>query len=146
MKGHAKIWWQEVQLERNRRGKEKITKWDRMVDKLKKQFIPVDYELDLFRKMQGLKQVGKSVQDYTEEFYRFNIRAGRAEANREKVARYLSGLRPSIQEELSLVRMTSIEEAYQFSLRVKEKLNKKYEGRQRGCGQGGRGGSRSTRG
>ena len=36
LKGHAKIWWQEVQLERNRRGKEKITRWDRMVDKLKK--------------------------------------------------------------------------------------------------------------
>ena len=69
MKGHAKIWWQEVQLERNRRGKEKITRWDRMVDKLKKQFIPVDYELDLFKKMQGLKQVGKLVQEYREEFY-----------------------------------------------------------------------------
>ena len=36
MKDHAKIWWQEIQLERNRRGKEKITRWDHMVDKLKK--------------------------------------------------------------------------------------------------------------
>ena len=51
MKGHAKIWWQEVQLEGNIRGKGKIMKWDRMVNKLKKQFIPVD----LFKKMQGLK-------------------------------------------------------------------------------------------
>ena len=42
--------------------------------------------------------------------------------------------------------MTSIEEAYQFALRVEEKLNKKYEGRKRGRGQGGRGGNRSTRG
>ena len=40
-----------------------------MVDKLKKQFILVDYELDLFKKMQGLKQAGKLVQEYTEEFY-----------------------------------------------------------------------------
>ena len=32
-----------------------------MVDKLKKQFIPVDYELALFNKMQGLKKVGKSI-------------------------------------------------------------------------------------
>ena len=112
LKGHAKIWWQEVQLERNRRGKEKITRWDRMVDKMKKQFIPVDYELDLFKKMQGLKQAGRSVQEYTEDFYQLLIRAGHAEENKEKVARYLSGLRPSIQEELCLVRMTSVEEAY----------------------------------
>ena len=116
MKGHAKIWWQEVQLERNRRGKEKITRWDRMVDKLKKQFIHVDYDLNLFKKMQGLKEVGKSVQEYIEEFYRLLIRARHAEANKEKVAHYLSGLRPSIQEELSLVRMTSVETAYRFAL------------------------------
>ena len=36
MKGHAKIYWKEIQLEINRRGKEKITRWDHMVDKLKK--------------------------------------------------------------------------------------------------------------
>ena len=92
LKGHAKIWWQEVQLERKKRGKEKITRWYRMVDKLKKQFIPVDSELDLFKKMHGLKQVGKSVQEYIEEFYRLLIRAGHAEANKEKVAHYISGL------------------------------------------------------
>src|SRR5271156_4454510 len=127
LKGHAKIWWQEIQLERNRRGKDKITRWDQMVDKLKRQFIPVDYELDLLKKMQGLKQVGKSVQEYTEEFYRILIRTGHAEADKEKVACYLNGLRLSIQEELNLVRMNSIEEAYQFALKVEEKLNKKFE-------------------
>ena len=36
MKGHVKIWWQEVQLERNRTRKEKIKRWDHMCDKLKK--------------------------------------------------------------------------------------------------------------
>ena len=56
-------------MERNRRGKEKITRSDRMAEKLKKQFIPVDYELDLFKKMHGLKQAGRSVQEYIEEFY-----------------------------------------------------------------------------
>ena len=61
MKSHAKIWWKEVQLERNRRGKEKMTRWDCMVDKLKKQFIPIDHELDLFKKMKGLKKVGKPI-------------------------------------------------------------------------------------
>ena len=114
-----------------------------MVDKLKKQFILVDYELDLFKKMQGLKQARKSVQEYKEEFYQLLIRVGLAEANKEKVARYLSGLRPSIQEELSLVRMTSVEKAYQFTLQVEEKLNKRFEGRKRGRGQGGRGSGRS---
>lgn len=56
LKGHAKIWWQVIQLERNRRGRDKITRWDHMVDKLKKQFIPIDYEFDLLKKVQGLKK------------------------------------------------------------------------------------------
>ena len=37
---------------------------------------------------------------------------GHVEENKEKVARNLSGLWPSIEEELSLVIVTSIEEAY----------------------------------
>ena len=66
-----------------------------MVDKLKKQFILVDYELDLFKKMQGLKKV-KSVQEYMEEFYQLLIRVGHEKENKERVSYYLSGLQPSI--------------------------------------------------
>lgn len=97
----------------------------------------------MFKKMQGLKKVGKSVKEYTEEFYQVHIRTKHAEANKEKVACYLNGLRPSIQEELCLVRMTSIEETYQFALRVEEKINKKFDGKKRGYGQGGRDSGRS---
>ena len=43
-----------------------------------------------------------------------------------------------------MVRMTSVEEAYQFALQVEEKLNKRFEGRQRGHSQGLRGGSKSS--
>ena len=47
--------------------------------------------------------------------------------NKKKVVGYINGLRLSIQEELSLVRITSIEEAYQFALKIEEKSNKKYD-------------------
>ena len=83
-----------------------------MIAKLKWQFILVDYELDMLKKMQGLKQVGKSVQEYTEEFYQVLIRTGHVEADMEKVAHYINGLRLSIQEELILVWIMSIKEAY----------------------------------
>ena len=95
-----------------------------MIVKLKQQFIPIDYDLDLLKKIQelkkmkGLKKVGKSIQEYTEEFYWVLIRTTHVEANKEKVARYITGLRSSIQEELSLVWIMSIEEAYQFAPKV----------------------------
>ena len=98
-----------------------------MIAKLKGIFILVDYKLDLLKKMQGLKQVGKSIQKHTKEFYRVLIRTSHAKANKEKVVCYINGLRLSIHEELSLVWIMSIKEAYQFALKVEEKLNKKYD-------------------
>ena len=74
-----------------------------MIVKLKWQFIPINYELDLFKKMQGMKQVGKFVQEYIKEFYRVLIRTSHVEVDKEKVTHCLNGLRPSIQDEMSLV-------------------------------------------
>eukprot|EP00253_Pinus_taeda_P014990 PITA_14990 len=41
-----------------------------------------------------------SVKEYTEEFYRLSIRAGHAEDDMEKVAKYINGLRYDIQDEI----------------------------------------------
>ena len=46
----------------------KITRWRLMVAKLKAKFIPVDYELELFKRWHNLKQKDMTMKDYTEEF------------------------------------------------------------------------------
>jgi hypothetical protein len=50
-----------------------------MVAKLKAKFMPKDYQINLFRKMQNLRQKGMTVKEYTEEFYKMNIRTGQRE-------------------------------------------------------------------
>jgi hypothetical protein len=35
LKGHATLWWDELQVDRRCKGKQKIKSWDRMVAKLK---------------------------------------------------------------------------------------------------------------
>jgi hypothetical protein len=75
LKGHAALWWDEMQVERRRNGKQKIKNWERMVAKLKSKFILKDYQINLYRRLKNLKQRGLSVKEYTEEFYRLNIRA-----------------------------------------------------------------------
>jgi len=47
-----------------------------MVAKLKGKFLPKDYHLSLFKKMQNLKQILISIREYTKEFYKVNIRVG----------------------------------------------------------------------
>ena len=66
-----------------------------------------------------------TVKEYTEEFYRLNIRIGQRERDEEKVSRYINGLRYEIQDELSMMSVRTVEDAYQFTLKEEEKLARK---------------------
>jgi hypothetical protein len=135
LKGHAALWWDELQEDRRSKGKQKIKSWDRMIAKLKAKFIPRDYQITLFRRMQNLRQKLMTVKEYTEEFYKLNIRASHRESDDEKVARYLNGLRYDIQDALSMVTVRTVEDAYQMALKAEEKLSRKQGQRGRGRSQ-----------
>ena len=72
------------------------------------------------------------VKEYIEEFYRLSIRAGHAEDDMEKVARYINGLRYDIQDENSLLSLNTIEDSYQAGLKAEEKTLRKQNQRNRG--------------
>jgi hypothetical protein len=55
LKGHATLWWDEMQADRCCKGKKRIKKWDRMVEKMKAKFIPRDCQINMFRRMQNLR-------------------------------------------------------------------------------------------
>jgi hypothetical protein len=135
LKGHAALWWDELQADRRSKGKQKIKSWDRMIAKMKAKFIPRDYQITLFRRMQNLRQKLMTVKEYTEEFYKLNIRAGHRESDDEKVARYMNGLRYDIQDEMSMTTIRTVEDAYQMALKAEEKLSRKQSQRGRGRSQ-----------
>eukprot|EP00253_Pinus_taeda_P007008 PITA_07008 len=70
LKGHAALWWDGVQAERRRLGKQPIKNWSRMVGKLKGKFLPSNYQQTLFRQMKNLRQRALTVKEYTKEFYK----------------------------------------------------------------------------
>jgi hypothetical protein len=96
-----------------------------MIVKMKEKFIPRDYQITLFRRMKNLRQKLMTVKEYIEELYRLNIRAGHRESDDEKVARYLNGLRYDIQDEMSMVTIRMVEDAYHMALKDEEKLSQK---------------------
>jgi hypothetical protein len=85
------------------KGKKKIKSWDKMVAKMKAKFIPRDYQINLFQRMQNLRKKLMSVKEYTEEFYRINIREDHRESYDEKVDRYMNGLQYDIQDEMRMM-------------------------------------------
>jgi hypothetical protein len=132
LKGHVALWWDELWAERRRKAKQRIKSWDRMVAKIKAKFVPKYYHINLFRKLQNLRQKGMTVKEYTEDFYRMNIRTGQRERDKEKVSRYINGLRYEIQDDLSMMLVRTVEDAYQFALKAEEKLARKQSQRGRG--------------
>jgi len=140
LKGHASLWWDSVQAERRRKNKPLIKSWDRMVANMKENFLPKDYQLDFYRKMHNLRQRLMSVTQYTEEFYKVNLRAWYIENSAEKTTRYVNVLRMDIQDGISMLSPETMEDAYQCALRAEEKIVRKHnsnrgKGSARGRGQ-----------
>ena len=52
------------------------------------------------------------VKEYTKEFYGLEIRSRHVHDEVEKAVRYLNGLRSRIQDEISFVKLDSVDEAY----------------------------------
>lgn len=124
LNGHASLWWDYIQSERRKNGKPIITSWDRMVAKLKGKFLPSDYSIQLYTRLQNLSQKDMDVIAYIEEFYKLSIRANHEEDEVEKMARYINGLRFNIQDELSLTNPKTVEECFQLALKAEDKLKK----------------------
>lgn len=72
------------------------------------------------------------MKEYTEEFYKVMIRYGHIEMNREKVVRYINGIAFNIQDEMSMLRVSIVEEAYQYALKAEEKMRRRQSNNPRG--------------
>ena len=72
--------------------------------------MPLDYAQTLFRQFQNFKQNLSTMEELTNEFYQLSIRVDHQETNEQLVVRYVNCLKFSIQDELSMHRVCSVEE------------------------------------
>lgn len=68
LKSQALTWWKVVQEERESEGKKPIANWKAMVEKIKKTYLPEDYEIHIYKPRQNLRKKDLDVATYTEEF------------------------------------------------------------------------------
>lgn len=98
----AVVWWDKLVARRRRLGKGSIKSWRRMKQLMVEQFLPTDYEQILYRMYIECAQGRRSATEYTTEFLRLSERNELGETEGQKVARYISGLKGSIQEKMGL--------------------------------------------
>lgn len=98
-----------------------------MISLIKETYVPEDYGVQLHRRKQNLKQKDMDVSTYTKEFLKLCIKAKTIETEEEKLARYINGLKFSIQDELNLHTSGNVHKCYQMELKVEEKFKKKQD-------------------
>lgn len=86
LKGGASSWWEQMQVQRRRLGKQPIRLWPKMKRMLMARFLPPDYDQFLFHRYQTLIQGQKSVSEYTTNFLRLSSRNNLVETEGQQVA------------------------------------------------------------
>ncbi|WJZ83015.1 hypothetical protein VitviT2T_002731 [Vitis vinifera] len=122
LKGAARLWWHNIENQVHRTGQPPIDTWNEMKLKMKKHFLPTNYEQLMYTKLFSLKQGTKSVEEYIEEFHELSIRNQVGESDAQLAARYKAGLRMEIQLEMTTAHTYTLYDVYQLALKIEEGL------------------------
>jgi hypothetical protein len=82
-------------------------------------FVP-QLPLNHVQRLQNWSQGSKSVDEYTEEFYKLLTRVDLSESDDQLVSRYIGGLRSQIQGTLNLFDTVNVSKAYQKVLLIEK--------------------------
>jgi hypothetical protein len=96
----------------------------KMKKKLSAQFLPYNYTQQLYQSFHNLKQTGL-VEEYGDRFYQLIARIDLMETEEQLVARFISGLKISIQDQLVFHTCWTLSQAYNRALMVEKQLARK---------------------
>lgn len=126
---YALIWWDQLVTTRRRYNERPIDTWGEMKSVMRKRFVPNHYYRELFKKLQGLKQGTRSVEDYYKEMEVVMIRANIEEDNEATMARFLCGLNREIKDQVELRHYLDLDEMLQMAMKIEQQLKRRGVGR-----------------
>jgi uncharacterized coiled-coil protein SlyX len=99
----ASLWFENLQRTRVNEGKGKIRSWEKLRKRLCRKYVPPSYKQDKFMKLQALKQGGRSVAEYIEEFEELHLVCDLNESDEQKRARFVYGLDYYYQKSINMM-------------------------------------------
>ncbi|XP_071917089.1 uncharacterized protein [Coffea arabica] len=122
---YAIVWWDQITTSRRRSGEYPITTWTELKGVMKKRFVPSHYHRDLYLKLQNLTQGTNSVEDYHKEMEIAMLRADIVEDREATMARFLSGLRPEIADQVEMHHYVDLHDMLDKAIKIERRLKRR---------------------
>jgi len=119
---YASVWRDQFVRNRRRYGERPIGSWEEMKMVRRKRFTPSHCYRDLCRKLQGLTQGSKPVEDYYKAMEVAMIRANVDEDQEATMAGFVGGLNPEIADVVDLQHYVEMEELLHKAIKVEKQL------------------------
>ena len=87
---------------------------------MRKRFIPSYYYRELYKKLQGLRQGSRSVEDYYKEMEIAMIHANVEEDREATMARFLLGLNREIHDKVEMQHYVELEDMVHMAIKVEQ--------------------------
>ena len=123
----AGLWLDNINARRVRAGKEKVVAWMTLKKKLRAKYIPCDYELECYLKLNTLSQGTMSVSEYTTLFDKLRFSCDLEEKEMMKIARFIRGLNWRIDKEVKSSSYNSFNYVRNLALKFESHLYKEKE-------------------
>jgi hypothetical protein len=121
---YAVTWWDQLAINRRRNRERPIDTWEEMKVVMRKRFIPSYYYRELYKKLQGLRQGSRSVEDYYKEMEIAVIRANIEEDREATMARFLLGLNREIHDKVEMQHYGELEDMVHMAIKVEQQLKR----------------------
>jgi hypothetical protein len=121
---YAITWWDQLVTNRRRNRERPIDTWEEMKVVMRKRFVPSYYYRELYKKLQGLRQGSRSVEDYYKEMEIAMIRANVEEDREATMARFLLGLNREIHDKVEMQHYVELEDMVHMAIKVEQQLKR----------------------
>jgi hypothetical protein len=121
---YAITWWDQLVINRRRNRERTIDTWEEMKVVMRKWFVPSYYYRELYKKLQGLRQGSRSVEDYYKEMEIAMIRANIEEDREATMARFLLGLNLEIHDKVEMQHYVELEDMVHMAIKVEQQLKR----------------------
>lgn len=121
LKGHAQAWWGSVEEQLCHTQRPSVINCEKMKERLKEKYLPIDYEQMVFEEMSQLRQSLINDQ-FTNRFHELTVRSKIVETEQQTLALYRTRLCNELRKEMWTARLINVEEAYQMALRIEKQM------------------------